>query len=77
MDELADSAVNIKGRIRTWPGKQAEAGREYLRRVKKAFDQEGIEIPFPQRSIHLDEAGKPIMVRLIDSAAPPPARGDD
>jgi small conductance mechanosensitive channel len=38
-------------RIKTVPLKQWEVGREFLRRVKKAFDAEGIEIPFPYRTL--------------------------
>jgi small conductance mechanosensitive channel len=53
VDRLAESSVVIKGRIKTWPIHQWEVGRELLRRVKKAFDAEGIEIPFPQRSVHV------------------------
>ena len=53
VDKLGDSSVVIKGRIKTWPIHQWEVGRELLRRVKKTFDAEGVEIPFPQRSVHL------------------------
>jgi small conductance mechanosensitive channel len=47
VDQLADSAVMLKARIRTHPGKQWTVGREYLKRIKLAFDAGGIEIPFP------------------------------
>lgn len=69
VDELADSAVNIKGRIKTLPIKQWDVGREYLRRVKKAFDHEGIEIPFPHRSIYFGEASKPFIAQLLNGDA--------
>lgn len=51
VDKLADSAVLIKGRIKTKPGRQWAIGREFLSRVKKRFDKENIEIPFPQRTV--------------------------
>lgn len=42
VDRLADTAVVIKGRIRTKPIRQWDVGREFLRRVKNAFDQAGL-----------------------------------
>jgi small conductance mechanosensitive channel len=52
VDNFADSAVIIKVMITTKPLKQWEVGRELRRRIKKAFDQHNIEIPFPHRTIY-------------------------
>lgn len=65
VDKFADSAVMIKGRIRTLPIKQWDVGREYLRRLKKAFDAAGVEIPFPHRSVYFGEASKPVLAQLL------------
>lgn len=45
IDRLTDTAVAIKGRIRTKPIKQWEVGREFLSRIKRAFDEAGVDIP--------------------------------
>jgi len=58
VDKFADSAVVIKGRIKTKPIRQWEVGREFLRRVKFAFDENNIEIPFPHRSLYFGENSK-------------------
>ena len=68
VDQFADSAVVIKGRTRTLPIKQWDVGREFQRRVKKAFDQAGIEIPFPHMSVYFGEASKPFLTHLVDGA---------
>ena len=47
-----ESAVVLRGRIRVAPLAQWDVRREYLRRLKAAFDQHGIEIPFPQLALH-------------------------
>lgn len=52
VEGLADSAVQIRVVAETRPGKQWEIKREIRRRLKNRFDQEGIEIPFPQRTLH-------------------------
>lgn len=57
IDALADSAVVIRTAIRTIPGAHWECGREFRRRIKNRLDAEGIEIPFPQRTVHIREAG--------------------
>ncbi len=57
VDRFAESAVIIKARIKTLPIQQWTVGREMNRRIKKRFDELGIEIPFPQRTLYL--AGAP------------------
>lgn len=52
VDQWADSAVMIKSRIKTVALEQFAVRREYLRRLKAAFDRHDIEIPFPQRTVH-------------------------
>jgi len=71
VDSFGDSAVNIKLRIKTLPIKQWEVGREFLRRIKYRFDQEGIEIPFPHRSIYFGEASKPFHVNFHNGTGGP------
>lgn len=53
VDELGDSGVILRTMVRTQPGKQWECAREFRRRIKNRLDQEGIEIPFPQRTVHI------------------------
>lgn len=48
---LADSSVNVRGRIKTRPGEQWAVGRAYTELVKKVFDERGIEIPYPHRTM--------------------------
>jgi len=44
--------VVIRARFKVLPLQQWAVRREYLRRLKRAFDERGIEIPFPQLTIH-------------------------
>ncbi|NJL41230.1 MAG: mechanosensitive ion channel family protein [Leptolyngbyaceae cyanobacterium SM1_4_3] len=51
VDAFGNNSITIRIWIQTQPLKQWEVGREFRRRLKYAFDREGISIPFPQRSI--------------------------
>jgi small conductance mechanosensitive channel len=53
VDDFAESQVSIKFRIKTLPSKQFEVARELRRRIKNLFDELGIEIPCPHRTIYL------------------------
>lgn len=57
VDRFADSAVMLRARIKTLPMRQWTVGREMNRRIKRRFDELGIEIPFPQRTLHLGHVG--------------------
>lgn len=52
VDDFGDSAVIIKILGETKPIKQWDVAGELRKRLKIAFDKEGVEIPFPQRVIH-------------------------
>ena len=67
VDQLADSAVIIKARIKTEPIKQWMVGRELNRRFKKRFDELGIEIPFPHRTLYFGEASPPFRLELQET----------
>jgi len=49
---LGDSSVVVRTQVRVAPGSQWAVTRELNRRLKLAFDAEGIEIPFPQVVMH-------------------------
>ena len=49
--DLGDSAVVVRCQANTRPGSQWGLEREMNRRLKKAFEDAGIEIPFPQRVV--------------------------
>ena len=55
VDRFEDSAVIVRARLKTRPVQQWRIGREYNRRLKKAFDERGIEIPFPHRTVYWGE----------------------
>ncbi len=53
VDRWADSSVVLRARFKVVPPiEQWNVKREYLRRLKKAFDERGIEIPVPQLTLH-------------------------
>lgn len=58
IDALQDAAVIVQGRLRTQPMKQWEVGREYLRRVKKAFEIQNGEAPGPQSAVQVVESAR-------------------
>jgi small conductance mechanosensitive channel len=51
VDNLGDSGIEIKVVGDTKPIKQWDVMGELRKRIKKAFDEEGIEIPYPHRVI--------------------------
>jgi small conductance mechanosensitive channel len=68
VEEFADSAVEIRILGETQPIRQWDVMRELRYRLKKAFDQEGIEIPFPHRTLVTagQKAANGVVVRSPD-----------
>lgn len=78
VDRFEDSAVILRARIKTRPAKQWWVRREFNRRMKKRFDELGIEIPFPYRTVvfgvEKDGTAPPARL-LLDWANRPQGRG--
>jgi len=64
VDQFAESAVIVKARIKTGPIQQWTVGREMNRRIKKKFQEMGIEIPFPQTALSFNDASKPFSLQM-------------
>lgn len=52
VEKWADSAVTLRCRFKVAPIEQWSVRREYLRRLKYAFDSESIEIPYPHLTLY-------------------------
>ncbi len=63
VEMLNPSSIQVRGRVRTLPGKQWGVGRVYKSLIKKVLDERRIEIPFPQTTVWFG-TGK-------DGSAPP------
>jgi small conductance mechanosensitive channel len=70
LNEFSDSAVVIRARTKTKPVQQWTVGREFNRRLKRRFDQEGIEIPYPHQVLYFatDNKGRtrPLQVQVAN-----------
>nr|MCH9816191.1 mechanosensitive ion channel family protein [Actinomycetes bacterium] len=53
VEDLAADSVVLRMVVKTHPGTQWSAARELRERIKLAFDEQGIEIPFQQRTVWL------------------------
>jgi trehalose-phosphatase len=76
VDSFDDSGITIKVVGATKPRRQWDVTRELRRRIKRAFDSEGIEIPFPHRTLFWGTAnGQPMLapppIALADSPSEP------
>jgi small conductance mechanosensitive channel len=73
VEKWADSAVILRCRFKVAPLEQWNVRREFLRRLKRAFDAHGIEIPFPHLTVYAgvgkDGAAPDFRVRTAQSAA--------
>jgi small-conductance mechanosensitive channel len=70
VDRFADSAVEVKVRLKTVPIRQWVVGREFLRRVKHAFDAADVEIPTKNRTLVVAPIVAPTDGEIAAAAAP-------
>ena len=59
VEDLGGDSVAIRMVVKTKPGEQWAASRVLRERIKEAFDEAGIEIPFPQRTVWVRNDDKP------------------
>ncbi|MBN1885407.1 MAG: mechanosensitive ion channel family protein [Candidatus Krumholzibacteriota bacterium] len=70
LDSFGDSSVNIKVMMKTLPIKQWAVAREFRRRVKKTFDERGIEIPFPHVTLYMGEGENTGVLTVANRRSP-------
>ena len=66
LNSFGASSVNIRVRLKTVPMKQWAVRREFQRRMKRVFDERGIEIPFPHQTVYfgVDKSGRAPSARI-------------
>jgi moderate conductance mechanosensitive channel len=70
--QFADSAIVYRLRIKTETGQQWAVTRMYNLYIKRRFDEEGIEIPFPHVTLYMgeDKKGESPPLRVIKMENP-------
>ena len=66
VQEFGASGIAIKVVGDTKPIYQWDVAGEFRRRIKRVFDEEGIEIPFPHVTLYWGEGAEPAVPRLLD-----------
>jgi moderate conductance mechanosensitive channel len=57
VERFADSAVVLRSRLKVVPAvEQWNVRREFLKRLKAAYDKRGIEIPVPQLKVFVENS---------------------
>jgi small conductance mechanosensitive channel len=83
VDEIGASSISIMGRIKVRPGEQWKVRRELTRRIKRRFDELGIQLPFPHQTVYFgqDKQGQapPLFIErlrhdLMQAEPAPPAK---
>jgi small-conductance mechanosensitive channel len=77
IESFDTSAVTIRMTAKTLPLKQWDVARELRRRLKRRFDQESIEIPFPHQKLVWEGTGPPPQAPRGAVSAPGDADGDE
>ena len=57
VEQFGENSIAIRLAAKVEPAEQWKAARVIRRRIKEAFDREGIEIPFPQRTVWVHQSG--------------------
>lgn len=67
LNRLGEYEVDIRVRMKTLPMRQFAVRRAFLERMKRVFDERGIEIPFPHRTLWFgeDKTGDAPPMRVI------------
>lgn len=71
---LGPDAVTLRALFKVTPKSQYAIGREFNRRIKIALDEEGINIPYPQRRMSFGDG--PLEIRLISGEAGSAGEGE-
>ncbi len=62
VEAFGSDSISIRLVVKTEPGEQWATAREIRGRLKPAFDEHGIEIPFPQRTVWIKDGNEPVDV---------------
>jgi small-conductance mechanosensitive channel len=67
VENLKESGLQLRGRIKTRTGADGGITREFNRRIKAEFDKKGIDISYPQMRLVLPEGPEPGEARAAKS----------
>jgi len=58
VERMSDSGIYLRGRIKVQSLQQWAVRREYFRRLKRVFDERGIEFPLPRMALYAETTGE-------------------
>ncbi|HEX3500108.1 MAG TPA: mechanosensitive ion channel domain-containing protein [Stellaceae bacterium] len=68
IDKMTELGITIQSRLKTLPRKQWMVGREFVRRMKQAFDRDGIEMPYAVKPRYLEEMSERVAEAAKEAA---------